>query len=329
MEPIVSICIPVYNGAQWLRGCIESAQKCSLSCEILIVDDCSTDESISLVKSIAENDTRIRVYVNEHNLGLTGNWNRCLELAKGKWIKFLFQDDRLGEEAIEKMVEAAGDTFVFVAAYRNYVFGDNSSAESVAYYTNQVRTLDKLQPGLTHFTKELIAEMAVSYPATNFIGEPSTVMFQRKLVAEHGRFETSLKQICDLEYWHRIGTNYGLCYVPNARVDFYVHDASVSAQNAGGKKYVSTYLDPVRLADEMVNGDSYTSFRNSIPSASIKRLKFWLQLRAYEARKAVAQVEDKRELEKVFTERPHLRWLSGKFTNPFWHMILKLKRALK
>src|SRR5713226_4940123 len=99
----VSVCIPTFNGAKWILPSINSvlSQSC-LPFEILVIDDASTDDTVELVRSL-ENE-RIRLIVNDRNLGIPVNWNRCVDLSRGEFVKFLFQDDLLYPECIEKMV---------------------------------------------------------------------------------------------------------------------------------------------------------------------------------------------------------------------------------
>lgn len=326
MEPIVSICIPTYNGARWLNDCMQSALACTVPSEIILVDDGSSDETVNMARALAEKHSNISVFVNENNLGLVANWNRCLEIAKGKWIKFLFQDDQLQPGSVEKMIEAAGDNYPFVAAKRNFVISEKSSAAARKFYTETVTTLDKIAPGETVFSAEKIVALAAVNPSVNFIGEPSTVLFRRSLITEIGNFDLKLKQICDLEYWIRIASRYGLLYVPEAQIDFGVHEDSASAQNAGGRKFNSTYLDPLRMVDAQLKDEVYASFRKNLQPAAEKRLRLWLGIRAYEARKNANDLQSKRELEVLFIERPHLRWLSGKMKNRMLFWILKMKR---
>lgn len=324
MEPIVSICIPVYNGARWLDECLRSVMACSLPCEIIVCDDCSTDSSAAIVRNYAQQDSRIAFSVNEKNLGLVGNWNRCLELAKGKWIKFLFQDDRAGEGAIEKMVAAAGESDMLIAARRNYFFTENSSDESRKYYTETVLSFGKIAPGKTRFSPAEIASYTAAYFPMNFIGEPSTVMFRKSVIAAAGFFNESLKQICDLEYWLRIASQHGLRYVPDAVMDFRVHDESVSAQNYQQKK---SGHDALRLADSVLHDPVFGAFRKNIPQNSLRRLRIWTRLHAYEARKNAVNPDERKSLEALFVERPQLRWYSGKFGNALLYKLLQWKRG--
>src|SRR5918994_2167278 len=107
----VSICIPTYNGARFLDDCMESARGQSFDdLDILVVDDQSSDETLSIVSKHAGLDSRVRIEQNPRRLGLVGNWNRCVELARGEWIKFVFQDDLVDPHCVESLVEAGRRT---------------------------------------------------------------------------------------------------------------------------------------------------------------------------------------------------------------------------
>ncbi len=100
VRPLVSICIPTFNGARWIRECLTSALAQSYQpIEILVVDDGSTDGTVELVQSLK--DERTRVIVNEQNQGMVHCWNKCIELARGEFVKFLFQDDVLYPDCTE------------------------------------------------------------------------------------------------------------------------------------------------------------------------------------------------------------------------------------
>src|SRR4051812_42885322 len=109
MNSLVSICIPTYNGEKYLKECFDSVlAQTYANTEVIVVDDGSTDGTFKILEEYASKDNRIKLVKNSANLGLVGNWNRCLEIATGEWIKFAFQDDVLNKNCIEKMIEAAG-----------------------------------------------------------------------------------------------------------------------------------------------------------------------------------------------------------------------------
>src|SRR4029453_18243392 len=118
MKPLVSICIPTYNGAAYLGPSLDSALSQTTSgLEVLSVDDCSSDDSLDIAQRYARMDSRIRVSSNTANLGLVGNWNRCAQLAQGEWVKFLFQDDLIVPDCLARLLAAAAEFGVPFAAW--------------------------------------------------------------------------------------------------------------------------------------------------------------------------------------------------------------------
>jgi len=103
--PSVSVFIPAYNAEEHLAKAIESALAQRFTdWELIIVDDASTDRTGKIARTYADG-SRIRYFRNEANLGKWPNHNRCVELARGKYIKFLHADDLLYPHCLEIMVE--------------------------------------------------------------------------------------------------------------------------------------------------------------------------------------------------------------------------------
>ena len=92
--PHISIAIPVFNRAHLVGRTIESVLRQEFEdYDVLVVDDASSDETVEVVEEYCRRDHRVRLVVNEKNLGLTRNWNRCLELAVGPLVQLLLSDD--------------------------------------------------------------------------------------------------------------------------------------------------------------------------------------------------------------------------------------------
>lgn len=101
----VSIIMPNYNCENFLEKTINSVLNQTYSdWELLIVDDCSTDNSVEIIKSYCEKDERIRLFINEENSGAAASRNRALREATGKWIAFLDSDDLWLSEKLEKQL---------------------------------------------------------------------------------------------------------------------------------------------------------------------------------------------------------------------------------
>jgi glycosyltransferase involved in cell wall biosynthesis len=101
--PMVSVLLPVYNSGAYVQSAIESILKQTFSdFELLIINDGSTDNSLSLISSIS--DSRIRIINNEKNIGLTATLNKGIDLAKGKYIARMDADDISLPGRFEKQV---------------------------------------------------------------------------------------------------------------------------------------------------------------------------------------------------------------------------------
>jgi len=98
--------LPVFNGESFLPAAIESVLTQTFSdFELIIVDDCSTDQSLQIIESYARQDKRIKYLSNGEKKGLFGNYNRCLHAASGQYIKPFAQDDILQADMVRRLVE--------------------------------------------------------------------------------------------------------------------------------------------------------------------------------------------------------------------------------
>lgn len=113
---LISVLIPVYNVAPYMKRCLESVfqQSYSGEMEVLLIDDCGTDNSIAIAESvIAENkrnNITVRILHHEHNKGLAGARNTAIEAAKGDFVMHVDSDDWIEKDAVEKLVEKQVET---------------------------------------------------------------------------------------------------------------------------------------------------------------------------------------------------------------------------
>lgn len=100
-NPVCSIIIPVYNVENYLRGCLDSVLSIERigDCEIIIVNDGSTDFSAKILEEYAQKHDSIRV-IHQENAGLAGARNTGLDAARGKYIYFVDSDDYVNKEFV-------------------------------------------------------------------------------------------------------------------------------------------------------------------------------------------------------------------------------------
>lgn len=102
---LVSIIMPSYNCTCFVKETIRSVQAQTYkNWELIFVDDCSNDDTISIVENLQLSDKRIRAFQNKRNSGAAVSRNNALLEAKGRWIAFLDSDDLWEPEKLEKQV---------------------------------------------------------------------------------------------------------------------------------------------------------------------------------------------------------------------------------
>src|SRR5262245_56312228 len=103
--PVVSVLLPVYNGADFLQEAITSILSQSFEdFELIIRDDRSTDQSREIIRKFT--DRRIIFDENDANLGLFGNINACLVLSSGEFVQLFCQDDVMHTDCLKSQLDS-------------------------------------------------------------------------------------------------------------------------------------------------------------------------------------------------------------------------------
>lgn len=106
-SPLISVLMTAYNSGKYIADAIESVLASTLTdFELIIVDDCSKDNTVEIAKSYEQKDGRVKVFINEKNLGDYPNRNQAASYAKGKYIKYLDSDDVLYPHGLDVMARA-------------------------------------------------------------------------------------------------------------------------------------------------------------------------------------------------------------------------------
>lgn len=238
MSSLVSVCLPTFNGAKYLKETLQSINTQTFqNFEVVVSDDHSKDDTLKLVEAFQE-QASFPVHIYHHTpKGIGANWNNCLKHARGQYIKFLFQDDVLERECLEKMVQVLEENpkVGLVASKRRFIIEDSMKTEE----TNRwVETYGDLQSHLNVASREVIFldKSVFGLPSfygspPNKIGEPSVVMFSKSIVDEVGYFDEDLKQILDYEYWYRILKKYPVAVINEPLVKFRLHQDQATHVN--------------------------------------------------------------------------------------------------
>jgi glycosyltransferase involved in cell wall biosynthesis len=125
--PLVSIALCTYNGSRYLAQQLDTlVAQTYKNIEIVVVDDCSTDDTVAILKDYASKYPQFKIYQNEKNLGFTGNFEKAVKLCTGELIALCDQDDLWHPQKIELQVEALKDN-VFVYHDSEFINDDGTT----------------------------------------------------------------------------------------------------------------------------------------------------------------------------------------------------------
>jgi glycosyltransferase involved in cell wall biosynthesis len=203
-RPLISVLVTVYNRERYLAEALNSIKKSSFSdIEVIIVDDCSKDQSCVIAEKFSNGDPRFKLHRNERNLGQFGNRNRAAALATGRYIKYLDSDDFLYRHSLNTMLEAI-----------------ESCPHAACAISSPV--IDPVQPYPFVLTpQETYRE--------EFLGRgclsagPSGAIINRKHFFSIGGFR-DVGVVSDIDLWYRLGAKWDTVLIQPALVWWRQHD---------------------------------------------------------------------------------------------------------
>lgn len=330
---LFSICIPTYNGEAFIEATLLSlfAQEYK-NYELIICDDCSTDTTVSIINRLIEGRENVRFHVNEKNLGLVGNWNRCLGLSRGEYIKFLFQDDTLLPGTLQKTAEVIEKhSPLFITSKREFVLPETYDATSQYHYKTYLQKFEN-DLGITSdrfVTEKEMAFLTARFFGVNFIGEPSVYVFKKSLLEKTGPFDALFHQLCDLEFALRCISNGNLYYMHFTSCKFVVHERSVTVMNLHTKYFQIHYLEYIRLAALVLYDKKFEKLERSFAWAQRLRVKLFLKYKIHQTLndKRITE-EDVKTLEDFLAKYPVKNNKNSVFYS-LLNKILKIKNSAK
>lgn len=127
-QPLITVVMPNYNGHSFVEQAIDSVLNQTYpNFELLVVDDCSKDDSLQLIQQKAQSDDRIRVIALEHNAGVANARNVGIKEAKGEYIALLDNDDLWTEDKLERQLALAQKGADIVYCSYDFIDEQNNS----------------------------------------------------------------------------------------------------------------------------------------------------------------------------------------------------------
>ena len=227
--PRVSVCIPTYNYGRFLGDAIDSvlAQEYE-AFELIVVDNASDDDTPAVVA--AREDPRLRAHRNNRNLGLFGNFARCLELATGEFVKFLAADDWLHPAYLREAM-ALVERYPTAAIVSGPGFYVDANGDIYALGSTGVFATE-LVPG-----EEALRAQAEHL---NVVGMPSAALLRRDALDAVGGFDERFAPASDVHLWGKLLAHHDLAWLAQPRCYLRIH--ATKAHDYGLDPSESTFL---------------------------------------------------------------------------------------
>jgi glycosyltransferase involved in cell wall biosynthesis len=242
--PELTVAIPTCNGARHLAEALRAilVQE-GVAFELLISDDRSDDVTLAIVRS--EAGDRARIEVNSERLGLAGNWNRCVALARAPLVAVFHQDDVMhpGHLAAHRAAFDSDPRIGLVASAADLIDDAGNPVAGTAIERGGLGPVDRTFP-----PGALLPELAVGNPL-----RCSAVTIRTAAHTEAGGFNPSYRYALDWDFWLRVARLRPVAWLARPTVAVRWHGASTTHQFKTG----TTDLDEqLRLLDDLYTRDS-------------------------------------------------------------------------
>jgi glycosyltransferase involved in cell wall biosynthesis len=142
---LVSIIIPVYNREEIISETLDCAiNQTYKNIEIIVSDNCSTDNTWSVLEEYAKKDDRIKIFRNEVNVGPVLNWKKGIDKLQGEYTKIVWSDDLISLDFVEKAIEMFdADTSFVMSGVRTFNSEDNATISETKFQNKRVYTREE------------------------------------------------------------------------------------------------------------------------------------------------------------------------------------------
>lgn len=247
MNPTVSIVLPCYNGAGFLAQSIDSViSQTYTGWELILVNDCSKDNSLDIMQDYAAHDSRILIINNEHNLKLPGALNRGFQEARGKYLTWTSHDNRMAPTMLEEFVSYLDNN-------------PNKGLVTACYAAFSLKTGEQLYE-VHHPDPQL------HLPLFNCVCY--AFMYRREVLESVGDYDTTLFLVEDYDYWVRIWQKYPVGKIYKVLYYTGVGDDTLTLSR---KKEIAQKLVEMRLR-------YFDSFNDALSSHPDLQRKFYISI---------------------------------------------------
>jgi glycosyltransferase involved in cell wall biosynthesis len=207
-SPLISIVLPTYNGSRYIRTSIESClQQTFTDFELIVVNDCSTDMTASIVEEYRKKDARISLINNEFNKKLPMSLNTGFGQARGKYHTWTSDDNYYAPQALQMMADVLENDAKIDLVYTDYSLVDDRDQ------VTGTRTFNNIYDGFT-----------------DWLGCGACFLYKAEVFGANNGYNPAAFMIEDYDFFMRAFLRFNFHYLPRYDLYFYrEHDASLTA----------------------------------------------------------------------------------------------------
>jgi glycosyltransferase involved in cell wall biosynthesis len=212
----VDVVVPCYNYGRFLEGCVRSVLNQSVNdVRVLIIDDASSDESLSVARKLAQADPRVTVVAHAENKGHIDTYNEGIAWASAEYFLLLSADDLLVPGALERAVEVMDANPDVVLTY----------GECIAWHDHLPIPDIKPMQSYTWKRHDLLKQMCMT--ATNWLSTPAAIA-RTNTQKTIGGYRASLPHSGDMEMWLRFSANGSVALINAVQGIYRKHSTAMS-----------------------------------------------------------------------------------------------------
>jgi glycosyltransferase involved in cell wall biosynthesis len=239
-SPAVSIVLPTYNGSRYLAGSLQSClEQTYTDFELIIVDDCSTDDTPKIIADFAARDPRIRASRNETNLRLPKSLNAGFAMSRGRYLTWTSDDNFYRPNALQEMVAVMEREPDIGLVYTTQTYIDKNGRD--------------VGPSCFGGPPDALAY-------SNPVG--ASFLYRREVYEQIGDYSAEMFLVEDWDYWIRIAEKFRLRLLPQDLYLYRSHDEALSRQKLENcqrttRKLLEHYLPRMKWASRAARGHGY------------------------------------------------------------------------
>lgn len=243
--PTISIIMPVYNSSKYLKQAINSVLYQRFEdYELIIVDDGSTDNSLSIIEDYALSDSRIKV-MNQPNKGPSSARNKGLEAASGQYVYFIDSDDEVSESLLAKSIEKINKNFPDVLMFGMCIeeIGRNEEVKS--------KVITKATKGV--YSTENFSKLTINNEFLDLLGFTTNKLYKREILSQHNiKFDEGVHYLEDMFFNKKVFKCVNTFEIIEESLYYYKRRKRNSGANAFQNKFFDLQMEAVQARKELL-----------------------------------------------------------------------------